>query len=836
MTANDLDPNSTTQRQTLFAEVILPVPVAKLFTYRLPSELNDVVAMGSRVIVPFGRSKILTGIVQKIHSRAPTTYEAKYILEVLDHEPMVTVLQMEVLQWISDYYLCSLGEVLNVALPSGLKLSSQSQIQAHPKFDMYENDYPFSEKELLLINALDKGRTLTYQEARDILGVKNIHRWLKSLIQKDAIILYEEVKEKYRPKTESKIRLTPEYAQDKSQLEALFKLLEKRPKQTDILLKYLQERPVFDHPEINEKGVAKKTFIMAGLSASALQTLIKNQVLEKFDVVVSRFDTDHQKVVAKINLNSKQTAAYGAILQQFEEKDTVLLHGVTGSGKTEIYIQLIRQALDNGSQALYLLPEIALTTQIVTRLKKVFGSQLGVYHSKFSDNERVEVWQGILSGSYPLVIGVRSSVLLPFDHLGLIIVDEEHENSYKQYDPAPRYHARDVALVLAQKHRAKTVLGSATPSIETYHLSKQMKYGLVELDQRYGHAQLPDFELVRLKKTKKQQNDFSPELLAAMEDKLSNHEQVIIFQNRRGYAPILSCQVCGWIPECNHCAVSLTYHLYSQELRCHYCGYKEKMPPYCRECESTDLDLKGYGTEQLEESLKLLFPKAKVQRMDLDTTRRKYSYQTIIDDFEQRAIDILVGTQMVTKGLDFDHVSLVGVMDIDRIIHYPDFRSHEKAYQLITQVSGRAGRRDHPGLVIIQTNQTQHPLLQKIVGNDYSGLFDREIGERKRYLWPPFVRLIKLVIKSTNKDQVGPAAFQLHQILSRKLGNSRVLGPQEPMIAKIRNHFLMEIYIKLERDKVDLGAAKQVLMRQINNLRLEKKHKNINVVVDVDPY
>ncbi|MGI9542116.1 MAG: replication restart helicase PriA, partial [Cyclobacteriaceae bacterium] len=443
---------------------------------------------------------------------------------------------------------------------------------------------------------------------------------------------------------------------------------------------------------------------------------------------------------------------------------------------------------------------------------------------------------GVLNGTYPLVVGVRSAVMLPFDHLGLIIVDEEHENSYKQYEPAPRYHARDVALVLAQKHRAKTLLGSATPSVETYHLAKEKRHGLVVLSQRYGEAQLPKFQLVKLEKTKEPQNDFSPELVAAMENCLTKNEQVIIFQNRRGYAPFLSCQVCGWIPECNHCSVSLTYHMYTQELRCHYCGYKEKMPTTCRECESSDLDLKGYGTEQLEENLKLLFPEAKVQRMDLDTTRRKHSYQAIIDDFEKGDIDILVGTQMVTKGLDFDKVSLVGVLDIDRIIHYPDFRSHEKAFQLITQVSGRAGRRDQPGLVIIQTNQPQHPLLHKIVTYDYAGCFEREIYERENYQWPPFVRLIRMVVKSTDKQQVGPAAFQLHGSLANALGAARVLGPQEPMISKIRNYYLMEIYIKLERDKINMGAAKQLLKEQTATLKQDKKYKKVQVVIDVDPY
>lgn len=830
-------------RITLFADIILPVPLPKLYTYRVPYIYNDAIQPGCRVIVQFGRKKVLTGIVGLIHRQPPKHYEAKYISELLDETPMVNAWQLQLFQWMADYYMCTLGEVMNISLPSGLKLSSQSKIQLHPEFNSSANEFAFTEKEYALLACLKIKDTITYTEAGDILGNKNPHQMLKSLIQKEAVLIYEEVKEKYKPKVVKKIRLSKKYVENKKLLEDLFKSLAQKPKQEDVLLKYLQQIPVYQSPALNERGVLKNELIQnetSGdkLSLSSLNTLIKNEILEEFEEVQSRFGDLPANDEYEIVLNAAQLNARNEILDHFKEKDAVLFHGITGSGKTEIYVDLIRNALEAGSQVLYLLPEIALTTQIVSRLRKIFGDTMGVYHSMFSDNERVEVWKGIISGKFSFVVGVRSSVLLPFDNLGLIIIDEEHENSYKQYDPAPRYHARDLALVMARLHHAKTLLGSATPSVESYYNARSGKYGLVTLKTRFGDAQLPEITLAdvsRERKRKTMQGEFTSELMAAVRENTSRKEQTIIFQNRRGYAPYISCEECAWIPKCDSCSVSLTYHMYSNELRCHYCGYKEKIPGSCMACGSTKLKMVGFGTEKLEEEIKQLLPGAKVQRMDLDTTRRKYSYQTIIDNFEKGTIDILIGTQMVSKGLDFDKVSLVGILDADRMIHFPDFRSHERTFQLVTQVSGRAGRREKKGKVIIQTAQPEHPVLQKILANEYEEMYLKELQEREKFNYPPFVRLISVTIKNQDKAICAAAAEALKNLLSEDLGKKRVLGPHEPIINKIRNQFLNEIFIKLERDKINLNKTKEIIKKHFLEISTNKRFKNTLIVPDVDP-
>ncbi len=662
------------ERITLFAEVLLPVPVAGYYTYRIPFEWNDLVAEGVRVIVQFGPKKILTGIVMEIHQRPPDKHQAKYILEILDPNPVVTRPQVALFKWMAGYYMCTQGQVMQVALPSGLKLSSQSKIQLDPNFVRENLIYSLSQEEEDILEILEDQQIADYQYLQDQLGIKSIHKWVKSLLGKNVVLLFEEVKEKYQPKREKRIRLTPEY-QSESALRELLDSLEKKPKQCDLLLQYLHLLPL-SHEQ--QAGIGKADLLSARVSESSLKTLKKNGILEEFEILVSRFPQQIPEQDQKIELSKAQCQARDEILENFQTRNMVMLHGITGSGKTEIYMDLIKEVLATGSQVLYLLPEIALTTQIVGRLKKVFGSAMGVYHSRFSDNERVEVWRGVLEGRFNLVVGVRSSVFLPFDNLGLVIVDEEHELSYKQFDPAPRYHARDVALVLAKLHHAKTLLGSATPSVESYCHAQQKKYALVELHERFNQASLPQYHIIdtaSVHAKSKMQGDFSGPLLEAIAEVLNNQKQAIIFQNRRGYAPFLQCDTCGHIPQCTNCSVSLTYHMHFNQLKCHYCGYREKMPTACVSCNSQDLELKGFGTEKLEEEIKEYFPNARVQRMDLDTTRRKYGYQQIIDQFEVGAIDILVGTQMVTKGLDFDHVALVGVLDIDRIIHFPDFRS-----------------------------------------------------------------------------------------------------------------------------------------------------------------
>ncbi|WKN33979.1 primosomal protein N' [Porifericola rhodea] len=818
---------------------MLPVPIPKLFTYRIPVDMEQQVQIGSRVIVQFGSKKILTGVIGKLHQNPPQKYQARYILEVLDEQAVVHPIQLKHFQWIADYYACTVGEVLNVALPSGLKLSSESKVQLNPEFDLEEFDGDLNDKEYKILEALEEKQTLTYNDIGNLLEEKNFYHVIKSLIRKEAILIFEEVKEKYKPKIVKRVRLQPKYAHDEVSLENIFQELEKKPKQLDVLLRYAQLKPDFQKQESNEKGLLKSSLNNESVSTSSVNTLIKNGILEEFEEVVSRFQPVAPTQEAKIELTDSQQQAKDQILAQFNEKDTVLLHGVTGSGKTEIYIDLIQDVLSSGGQVLYLLPEIALTTQIVYRLKKIFGDQMGIYHSKFSDNERVEVWQGILDGRYPLVVGVRSAVLLPFENLGLIIVDEEHEISYKQFDPAPRYHARDVALVLAKMHHAKALLGSATPSVESYYNAVQGKYGLVSLNKRFGNAQLPEIELVDIRKEKKRRTmreDFSSVLLQQMEAVLGLKEQVIIFQNRRGYSPYILCEDCGHIPKCNQCDVSLTYHQFAYELRCHYCGHHEKLHLECEACGSTKLKTAGYGTEKLEEEIQMLIPDARVQRMDLDTTRKKNSYQQIIDAFAKREMDILVGTQMVSKGLDFDGVSLVGILDADRMIHFPDFRSHERTFQLITQVSGRSGRRDKVGKVIIQTTNLEQPILHKIVSNDYIGLYQEEIAERQEYHYPPFVRLIRITIKNPDKTSCNRAAKQLSENLREVLGNQRVLGPEEPLISRLRNQYLMQLMIKLERNQSFIQKAKKIIIEACNILEKDKQLKRTSTVIDVDPF
>lgn len=837
MSQLELHSGSEVTRQTFFVDVILPVPIPRMFTYRVPYELNELILPGCRVIVQFGARKILTGVIGRIHETPPEKYEAKLLLELLDEEPVINEIQIKLFQWIADYYMCTLGEVLNIGLPTGLKLSSESKIQLHPHFDYYESGIEFSDKETILIEELLKNDSLSYSEISKLLQQKTIYTIIKSLVYKEAILIFEEVKEKYKPKREMRVRITPDLVARK-QLQEVFETLAAKPKQEEILLHYLQQVPVFNQPELNEKGLEKKVFSGDGFSDSSLKTLIKNGIFEEFEIIISRFDAFKQELV-DITLTKAQQEAKEQILESFKNKDTTLLHGITGSGKTEIYISLIQDALEGGSQVLYLLPEIALTTQIVGRLRKVFGDKMGVYHSKFSDNERVEVWKGVLSGKYQFVIGVRSSIFLPFDNLGLIIVDEEHESSYKQYDPAPRYNARDVSLVIAAHHHAKVLLGSATPSMESQYQARQGKYGLVKLTTRYGAAQLPEFvvaDMIREKNKKLLKGEFSSILIDAINESLDKKEQVIIFQNRRGYSPYITCQECAWIPKCNQCAVSLTYHQYRAELRCHYCGYKEPMPNICEACGSTNLKTIGFGTEKLEEEIALLFPQAKVQRMDFDTTRRKNSYDTIITDFEQGNIDILVGTQMVSKGLDFGNVNLVGIFDVDRMLHFPDFRSFERTFQLSTQVSGRAGRREKMGKVVIQTRNTGQKILTQIIKNGYNDFYESEIAERKQHQYPPFTRIIGVIVKNKDPKLAKVTAQKLGNLIREQIGTNRVLGPEEPIISKIRNEYLMELVIKLERSQVNLPKVKMLLQESMLEIMKEKELKSSKIIFDVDPY
>jgi primosomal protein N' (replication factor Y) len=821
------------EETTYFADLIIPVPIPKLFTYRVPRDMVDRLKVGARVIVPFGKNRVYTAVVGRIHHQPPNTYQAKYILELLDEYPLITGYQLELFAWMAEYYLCNIGDVLNVALPSGLKITSQSKVQYNPDFD-----YPelLTEDEARLLEELKKHSALSYEELGRLVGETNVPTTIKRLVGKRAVIVFDEVREKYVPKMVRKVRLTANY-ENREQVLALINGLEKSPKQQEVVMKYLSYIPVQNNPALNRKGLDKTILNQDDeVSQSSLQTLIKHQVFETFEIIVPRFgDEDMQNV--EVKLTDIQQKACDAVISQFNEKDIVLLHGITGSGKTEVYINLIQNALESGSQVLYLLPEIALTTQIVVRLKKVFGDKMGIYHSKFSDNERVEVWKGIVDGQYQFVVGVRSAIFLPFDNLGLIIVDEEHETSYKQHDPAPRYHARDVAMMIAHWQKAKVLLGSATPSIESYYHAQQGRYGFVELLERYGDAMLPDIVLVNTrleKQQKKMKNEFSSVLLEQLQNNLERKEQSILFQNRRGYSPYLQCEDCEWTGRCPNCDVSLTYHMRDAELRCHYCGHKDPVPKSCPACGSFKVRTIGFGTEKIEDQLQIVFPQARIQRMDLDTTRAKNAYQQIISEFEGGNVDILVGTQMISKGLDFGNVSLVGIFDSDRMIHYPEFRAIERAFQMITQVSGRAGRRaDRRGKVLIQTSNPQQAVLLKILENDYKGLFEEEIVERENFNYPPFSRLIKLTVRHAEQRVSQQAAQRLVDTLTEKLGEARVLGPEVPLVERIRNQYLYTVLIKLERT-ISPKAAKVFILEKINELLSDKGLKAVTVVADVD--
>jgi len=827
--------SSTVNREEeQYCDVVLPLPLPQLFTYKIPAAFINNIAVGSRIIVPFGQRKFVTGVVRKIHFDKPAAYQTKELIDVLDLEPTMNNYQFKFMDWMTEYYLCAPGEVLQACLPSGFKLSSESMIQLNPLFK--EQNFDLTEKERKVIQEL-RSRTLSYKDISKLIDSSGVQALVKILIQKQAILLFEEVKEKYSPKIVTRIRLHDLYT-SKESLSVLINQFEKKPKQQEIILRYLQNVPVMQDPHANDIGIEKSMLLSSELSASSLQTLIKAEILISFDEVVSRLSFRAEEKKQHVLLSQDQETAKESILQQFDSKDIVLLHGVTGSGKTEIYIDLIKRSIENGSQALLLLPEIALTTQIVNRLEEYFGDRMGVYHSKFSDNERVEVWKGLQEGRYDFIVGVRSAIFLPFTHLGLLIIDEEHESSYKQHDPAPRYNGRDSALVLARIHNAKTLLGSATPSIESRDAALKNKWGYVPLLKRFGDVALPaiTFADMRLeRKNKTIQQGFSLTLITAIREALANKKQVIIFQNRRGYAPMLECEDCGNIPMCNSCSVSLTYHQFSHELRCHYCGYTRKVPNKCDSCSSHRLKTVGSGTERIEDELQLILPDARIRRMDLDTTRRKNSFSELITAFSQHEIDVLIGTQMVTKGLDFANVELVGVYDADRMLYFPDFRAIERTYQMIVQVSGRAGRKSGMGKVIIQTAQPEHPLFNFIHKNDYDNFFTREVYEREMYHYPPFTRIIHVSVLHLDKKEALKCAHQLVSKLKAKIGSKRILGPQIPSIERLRNYYHIELFIKLERDLKGLQSIKNEIASIIaseQNIHMGSKGR---IIVDVDP-
>lgn len=824
-----------TERRTFFADILLPVPVPVLFTYRVPAAMTEEIAPLLRVIVPFGPKKILTGLILKIHENPPAKYEAKLILELLDYVPLFTGQQVRFISWMSGYYLCSEGDVLNAAMPSGLKMSSESLIQIHPDFNFEEPTASFSEKEWTILNRI-RHETISYSDLTKYLQVKSLHAILRSLTLKEAVLIIEEIREKYQPKREKRIRFRKEFTGKKA-LQKILNESASRPKQEELILTILRHLPVLNQPEKNAEGISKTFLIKTEESPSTLKTLIKNGVLEEFEITVPRFEDSGEHPDALPVLSVAQQEAKKKILESFEEGKTVLLHGITGSGKTEVYISLLMDALEAGTQALLLLPEIALTTQIVKRLKRVFRNQMGVYHSKFSDNERVEVWSGVASGKIRLVVGVRSSVFLPFDNLGLIVVDEEHDGSYKQ-DRTPRYHARDSALMLARIHHSKILLGSGTPSAESRYHSKTGTFGLAELKERYGDSKLPEIETVNIgleKKLKRMNGSFTSVMLEAIRNTLDRNEQVILFQNRRGYAPCIECDDCGFIPQCMNCSVSLTYHQYRNALICHYCGYKENIPKACTSCESKSLLSPGPGTEKLEEEVKLHFPEVAVQRMDLDTTRSKHGYENIINDFESGKTRILIGTQMVAKGLDFDHVGLVGVFDADRMMYFPDFRSQERTFQTITQVSGRAGRREQPGKVLIQTHDPENRIYRFLKNHLVTDFIDLQLEDRRKTFYPPYSRLIEITFRHPDKKICFEGATMFASHARTALTKLNILGPAEPAIGKVRNEYIQTVLVKIPRDLGRLTEIKEKLKKAAELISSDKRMSRLKVIFDVDP-
>lgn len=819
---------------TYFVDAILPLPIPRLFTYRVPKELEALVAIGCRIVVPFGKSKILTAVIHAIHNTPPQEYEAKYIIDLLEDEPSINEVQLKFFQWLANYYLCTLGEVMQAALPSGLKINTTSLVQRNPYFN--DDEFVLSIEEQLLMQQLSTDAPVESAKLADLVGQKKLSKVLKALIDKEAVLLIDHIKEKFTPKIKKFVRLNQRLVEDEAALEMVFSKLEKKPKQLEVLIAYLRSVPALENTEENNSGLIYKELVSQGCSASSIKTLAKNDIIEIFNKEISRFEVKTVSAEPK-TLSSAQRKAKQEILTSYKSVNNVLIHGITGSGKTEIYNELIKDTIEAGHQVLYLLPEIALTSQIVSRLEVFFGSQMGVYHSKYSANERVEVWKKILSGEINFVVGVRSSVFLPFNDLGLIIIDEEHEPSFKQYDPAPRYNARDAALMLAAMHQAKTLLGSATPSLETYYLAKSGKYGYVSLPERYGKAVLPKLSTVNLAKaynTKQMQGNYSVELIDEIKTALANKEQVIIFQNRRGYAPFLSCATCGWVPKCVHCDVSLTYHQYTNDLRCHYCGYKIPTPVMCKACGSTHIKTVSFGTEQLEEELSLIFPDSEIGRLDLDTTRGRNSYDNIIQSFGSGKTNILVGTQMVAKGLDFDNVGLVGIIDLDRMLHFPDFRSVERTFQLSVQVAGRAGRKEKQGKVLIQTYNPQQAVVQTILSQDYQAFFTEEIEERRLFNYPPFTRIIKLTIKDRSHQTTAEAVGQLYQLLVNTLGQPMILGPITPSISKIRDKYLRELYLKISRKK-NIQRVKEIVLTCNAEIVTKKEFKSTTIVIDVDP-
>nr|WP_314864384.1 primosomal protein N' [uncultured Flavobacterium sp.] len=814
-----------------FVEVILPLSLAKTFTYKVSEAEFHFVKNGMRVVVPFGKSKMYTALIIDKHQNEPLLYEAKEIDQILDEKPIVTEFQIAHWQWIASYYMCAIGDVYRGAMPSALLLESETIISQ--KQSVIVDESLLSDEEFLIYQALQQQSSLRIQDITAILSKKNIFPVVQKLIDKNILVLQEEVQELYKPKLVRYVRLHSKYDSN-SGLSELLETLKSASKQREIVLTYFQLNAVEKQP-ISVKKLLEST----NSTAAIVKALIEKEILEEYFIQEDRINFEGNAQEAALQLSVAQQQSCEQIKERFTSKEVCLLRGVTSSGKTEIYIKLIEEQLATGKQVLYLLPEIALTTQLVGRLRVYFGDKVGVYHSKYSNNERVELWKQVLEQSpkAQIVIGARSALFLPFSNLSLVIIDEEHEQTFKQVDPAPRYHARDAAIVLANTHQAKVLLGSATPSIETYFNAQSDKYGWVEITERYGNVQLPEIELVDLKDScfrKKMTGHFSNSLIEAITTALSLGEQIILFQNRRGYSPIMECLTCGNVPQCQQCDVSLTYHKHKNQLRCHYCGYSMAKPTHCHSCSSIDLATKGFGTEQIEQELLTIFPEAKIGRMDQDTTRGKFGFEKIIDSFKNQEIEILVGTQMLAKGLDFNNVSLVGIMNADTMLYHPDFRAFERSFQMMTQVAGRSGRSEKQGKVVIQTYNPNHNTIQQVTNNDYIGMYKEQLYDRQIYKYPPYFRLVKLTLKHRDFDKLKEGAMWLYQVMNQNLALP-VLGPEEPPISRIRNEYIRTILIKIPQNS-PIGSTKKTIQKILNSFEAVPQYRAIKVAINVDYY
>jgi primosomal protein N' (replication factor Y) len=817
-----------------YIDVIVPIALEQRFTYSITQQESEHLKVGMRVAVPFGKRKVYTAIVAKIHENPPVRYEAKPIEEILENTPTVTLEQLKLWKWIANYYLCTEGEILKSALPSSLLIESETAIEPHPDFDIQtiDEDETLTDEEYLILQALQKQPLLKIGEIVLILNKKTIFPVINAMAEKCLILVNQEFNRQYKPKLKKYLKVKESLGSEEH-LPKLIEELSGAPKQKEALLKFFSLSAQSQKP-ISLKDLKEK----AEVSESVIKALVSKSILEEYLVQTDRVKFKGHQDKPSIQFNQFQQKAYDDIKSGFKTHPVCLLQGVTSSGKTEVYIKLIDKAIQEGKQVLYLLPEIALTAQLIQRLQAYFGDQVLVYHSKYSVNERVEVYRHVLNETKgKIVIGVRSSIFLPFRNLGLIVVDEAHESSFKQFDPAPRYHARDTAIVLASVFQAKTLLGTATPSLESFNNVREGKYAFVQLNRRFGNVKPPSVELVDLKdqqRKKKMTGHFSETLLKAIRETLDQGQQVILFQNRRGYSPILECNTCGDAPQCLNCDVSLTYHKHNNTLRCHYCGYHTAMKTKCMACGSVDVSTKGFGTEQIETELNSLFEDKVIKRMDLDTTRGKYAYEHIISAFQNREIDILVGTQMLTKGLDFRHVKLVGVMNADSLLNFPDFRAHERSFQLLVQVAGRAGRTQEQGLVLIQTYNPYHKILQQVTTNNFEEMFKEQLDERRHFKYPPLFRMIKITFKSRDFNKLNEASDWL-ALYYRQIFKANILGPEFPAIARIRNEYHKNLIIKIPENQ-SLKNSKKYIEAGVDKFKAIAQFRSVKVVINVDPY